>query len=58
MFLRTIRIQHERIASYSDYPFSIPFVKRTDELKIEAPITFFCWGKWFRQINVIRRDCR
>ncbi|GAF22010.1 MULTISPECIES: AAA family ATPase [Shouchella] len=41
MFLRTIRIQHERIASYSDYPFSIPFVKRTDELKIEAPITFF-----------------
>ena len=41
MFLKRIELQHERIPSYQEYPFSIPSIKNLHQLDFQNKVTFF-----------------
>lgn len=41
MFLKRITLQHERIPTFRDYPFSIPSIRHLDQVDIKSPVTFF-----------------
>ena len=41
MYLRSLSILTEKIADYSDYPFSVPAIKQLDSLKFNTNVTFF-----------------
>jgi len=41
MFLKKITLLHEDVPSFSTYPFSIPSIRKLDELNLESNITFF-----------------
>ncbi|WP_026691003.1 AAA family ATPase [Alteribacter aurantiacus] len=41
MFLKRVTLQHDRIASYKEYPYSIPTIKHLDQLELTKKVTFF-----------------
>lgn len=41
MFLREVTLLHEKFGSASEYPFSIPSLRRTSKLQLTGPVTFF-----------------
>lgn len=41
MFLKSVKLKKEEISNYSEYPFSIPFIRHMDELDVDAKVTFF-----------------
>lgn len=41
MFLKSVKLKKEQILDYSEYPFSIPFIRHMDELDVDARVTFF-----------------
>lgn len=41
MVLKRIELQHERIPSFNEYPFSIPSIKNLDHLDLQNKVTFF-----------------
>lgn len=41
MFLKTIKLKKDQIPDYSEYPFSIPFIRHMNELDVDVPVTFF-----------------
>src|SRR5690606_20500691 len=41
MFLKSVKLKKEEITDYSEYPFSIPFIRHMDELDVDARVTFF-----------------
>jgi len=41
MFLKRIELQHKRIASYSEYPFSILSIKNLQHMDLQNKVTFF-----------------
>ncbi|WP_078392634.1 AAA family ATPase [Shouchella patagoniensis] len=40
MFLKRITIQHDQIDTYGRYPFSIPFVRKTERIDLSKGVTF------------------
>ncbi|RDW15538.1 AAA family ATPase [Oceanobacillus chungangensis] len=40
MFLKRITLQHEKIPSYHEYPFTIPSIKSFDKLDLNRNVTF------------------
>ena len=41
MFLKKITLLQDNVPSFSNYPFSIPSIRKLDELNLESNITFF-----------------
>ncbi|KAA6474258.1 AAA family ATPase [Bacillus swezeyi] len=41
MFLKKLTVLHEKVPSYSKYPFSIPALKSLSELAFQKDVTFF-----------------
>jgi predicted ATPase len=39
-FLRSVRLQRERVESFDSYPFSIPAIRELDELSFDPKVTF------------------
>ena len=40
-FLVSLRLLREKVASFDEYPFSIPAIGGLEELRFDAPVTFF-----------------
>lgn len=40
-FVREVRLERERVASFERYPFAIPAIRHLDELALDAKVTFF-----------------
>jgi predicted ATPase len=40
-FLRSIRLERERVPSFDEYPFSIPAIKALDDIPLDPRVTFF-----------------
>jgi len=40
-FLRSIRLERDRVPSFDEYPFAIPAIKALDELPLDPRVTFF-----------------
>lgn len=41
MYIKGIKIRHDLVENKNKYPFCIPCIKNTDEIKINSPVTFF-----------------
>lgn len=41
LYLRSLKIMHEKVKNYNTYPFSIPSLSGTDEIKFNHPVSFF-----------------
>jgi predicted ATPase len=41
LFVRSIVLKRDGIADLDAYPFSIPAIRQLDELRLDAPVTFF-----------------
>jgi predicted ATPase len=41
MFLKRIELQHEKIPSFNEYPFTIPSIKNLHQLDLKNKVTFF-----------------
>lgn len=40
-FIRALRLQRDRVASFDVYPFSLPAIRRLDRLELHPHVTFF-----------------
>src|SRR4051812_11841623 len=41
LFLKAVKLKRDRVPSSKGYPFNIPAIGNLDELRFEAPVTFF-----------------
>jgi predicted ATPase len=40
LFIRSVELKREDVASFDDYPFNLPVVRNFEELVFDAPVTF------------------
>lgn len=41
LYLRSVKLRREKIASFGEYPFSLPVVSQLQELELHTAVTFF-----------------
>jgi predicted ATPase len=44
MFLKSVSLLREKIASFDNYPFSIPAIKSLEQIEFKSRVTFL-WAK-------------
>jgi predicted ATPase len=40
-YIRSVKLQREKVASFSEYPFNLPVIRELSEIELHSKVTYF-----------------